>query len=111
MTDMSSSGNGTTDGDADPQMEAVQRDIEQTRERLADTVDQLTAKLDVKTRAAAGAKDAKARAQAKVFDVDGKPRPAAVAVGGAVVTGLIAVVLVKLWGRRRRASCACGGRH
>lgn len=92
----------TTDGDADPQMDAVQRDIEQTRERLADTVDQLTAKLDVKARATAGAQDAKQRAQAKVLDAQGQPRPAALAVGGAVVAGLVAVVVVTMWRRRSR---------
>jgi len=98
MTDVNS--NRPTEGDADPQIEAVQRDIEQTRERLADTVDQLQAKLDVKARATAGAKDAKNRARAKVLDRDGKPRPAALAVGGAVVAGVIAVVVVKMWRRR-----------
>lgn len=91
----------TTDGEADPQMEAIQRDIEQTRERLADTVDQLQAKLDVKTRTIAGAQDVKARAMTKVFDTDGQPRPAALGVGGVVVVGVLAVVMVKMWRRRR----------
>lgn len=87
--------------DTDPEIEAVQRDIEQTRERLAETVDQLATKFDVKARASAGVQDARARAVSKVFDTDGQPRPAALGVGGAVVAGVLAVVVFTM-GRRRR---------
>lgn len=88
--------------DSDPQVVALQADIERTREQLASTVDQLQAKLDVKARASASARDVTDRARAQVLDDQGQPRPAALGVGGAVVAGLLAVVVVKLWQRRQR---------
>lgn len=99
---MSDANSNDTVGDADPDIEAVQRDIEQTRERLAETVDQLQAKFDVKARATAGAQDAKQRALTKVVDSEGRPRPAALTAAGAVVAGVLAVVAVKMWRRRSR---------
>lgn len=86
----------------DPQVAALQADIERTREQLADTVDQLQAKLDVRARASAGAHDLAERTKAKVVDADGHPRPAAMGAGGAVIAGLAAVALVALWRRRQR---------
>lgn len=63
-------------------VEAIQADVERTREELADTVDQLAAKLDVK-----------ARVRDRVTTADGRPTPAVLAVAGAVV-GLVALALV-----------------
>lgn len=93
------------DGEAqtdDPRVEALQADIERTREQLADTVDQLQARLDVKARASAGVHDLADRAKEKVVDPQGNPRPAALGAGGAVVAGIAAVVVVMLWRRRQR---------
>ena len=73
--------------------EQMEADIAAQREQLADTVDQLTAKLDVK-----------AHAQAKVIDIkhrattdSGRPAPPLLAAIGAVVVVTAALV----WWRRR----------
>ena len=91
---------------ATPETPELEADIARTREDLADTVDQLTAKLDVKTRIrnrAAEAKDAATMhvqaARKQLVDVDGKTRPTTLGVGGGVVAAIAAVVLVKLWQR------------
>ena len=106
------------EGDADaPEVAALQADIERTREELAQTVDQLTAKLDVKTRvrdrveetrdrAVAQVQSLRARAADRATDEDGKPTPVAMSIGGGVVAGLAAVVLVLMWRRSSR-----GGRR
>lgn len=105
----------------DPQVAALQDDIERTREQLAETVDQLQAKLDVKARASASAHDVKERAtagahdvaekaRAQVVDPQGNPRPAALGVAGAVAVGLVAVVVVRLW-QRRQARRTWSGRR
>lgn len=39
-----------TESDPKPTKAEIEQDIERTRERLGDTVDELTARLDVKTR-------------------------------------------------------------
>jgi MYXO-CTERM domain-containing protein len=73
--------------------EAIRADIERTREDLAQTVDALHAKLDVKTRA----KDKVAQVKNSATTSDGKPRPEVIAVAVAalvVVAGLV-------WWRRR----------
>jgi MYXO-CTERM domain-containing protein len=85
--------------------EEIQEDIEAQREQLAETVDQLTHKLDVKAQSKAKVEDVKAQAQAKVAEVkdlsttdDGKPRPEVIGAAAAVVVGLALIV----WLRRRR---------
>jgi hypothetical protein len=73
---------------------AIEADIEAQREHLADTVDQLAHKLDVK----AQAKERAAQVKDRATTDDGKPRPrllAAVAGGAAAVAGLL------VWRRRR----------
>jgi hypothetical protein len=96
---------------ATPEMAELEADIARTREDLADTVDQLTAKLDVKTRIRNRATEAKDAATAQVqaarrqlVDVDGKPRPTTLGVGGGVLAAIAAVVLVKLWQRPAKRS-------
>ena len=85
--------------------EEIQAEIEQQREQLAETVDQLTAKLDVKANTKAKVEDVKAQTQAKVAEVrdlsttdDGKPRPEVLGIAAAVVIGIGVVI----WLRRRR---------
>ena len=99
-------------------MAELEADIARTREDLADTVDQLSAKLDVKTRIrnrAAEAKDAATvqvqSARQHLVDVDGKPRPTTLGVGGGVLAAIAAVVLVKLWLRPARRPSRRRGRR
>jgi Protein of unknown function (DUF3618) len=79
----------------------IQLEIERTRERLGETVDELAAKADVKARARARAAEVRARAT----ELSGRLRqsqavqrrwPAAVAVGA-----LVAGSAVLLWRRHR----------
>ena len=84
--------------------EEIQADIEVQREKLAGTLDALSAKLDVKSHAQAKVSTAKATTQAKVADVrnratndDGRPSPELLVFGATVV--VVAVALV-LWRRR-----------
>ena len=99
------------------EVDALEADIARTRQDLAHTVDQLAAKLDLKTRirnrVAETREAANAQAQTArtyLVGVDGKPRPAAMSVGGGIFAALAAVVLVRLWMRpsRRRSR---GGWH
>ena len=87
-----STSNGTTPDarDLEPgSPEAIEADIERQREQLAATIDQLHAKLDVKTRVKDG-----------VTTADGKPRPdllvAAVVAGSAPPPSVIAPPLVAI---------------
>jgi len=72
--------------------EQIEAEIAAQREQLADTVDQLTAKLDVKSRAQHKAADLKDRATTDT----GSPRPEVLAAAGSLVAMAIALV----WWRR-----------
>jgi hypothetical protein len=77
----------------DPRTAELEAEIEEQRDQLAETVDQLAHKLDVKSQA-------KERAQLvadRVTTEDGRPRPELVAgaVGVLVTAGLL------VWWRRR----------
>ena len=85
--------------------EEIQTDIEQQREQLAQTVDQLGHKLDVKAQGKAKVEDVKAQTQAKIAEVrdisttdEGKPRPEVFGAAAAVVVGVAMII----WLRRRR---------
>lgn len=91
---------------ASPEMVELQADIERTRADLADTVDQLTAKLDVKTRLRNRVADTKDNAstqlhnlQDRATDDDGRPTPATLGIGGGVLAAVVAVLLIALWRR------------
>jgi len=78
---------------ADPgSPEALREEIERTREELAETVDALHAKLDVKAQAQARL----ARAKDRATTDSGKPRPEVVAGG----VGSVLLVTGLLWWRR-----------
>ncbi len=74
--------------------EAIEADIARQREDLAETVNALQAKLDVKTRASDKATELKDRATTE----SGKPRPE---LAGAVIGFVVVVVAVAVWRRRR----------
>jgi MYXO-CTERM domain-containing protein len=71
----------------------IQADIERQREHLAQTVDQLTHKLDVKAQGKAKVDALKDRATTD----DGKPRPEVIAGAAAALT----VFVLLVWWRRR----------
>jgi hypothetical protein len=77
----------------DPRTADLEAQIEEQRDQLADTVDQLTHKLDVKTQA----KERAAQVADRATTDDGLPRPELVAAAITVV--LLAGALV--WWRRR----------
>lgn len=81
------SGNGTTP-------EEIEADIERQREELAETINQLQARLDVKARA----KQEVAHLKDRATTSSGKPRPDLTI---AVAAGLAAVVGLLVWRRRR----------
>jgi len=92
----------------DASIDDIQADIEQTRKELGQTVDALSAKLDVKERTQHKAAEAKERitqqAQHVKDDVVDKARTArssrAVPVA-AVVVVVAAIVGIVIWSRRR----------
>jgi hypothetical protein len=92
--------------DTTPEVAELQADIERTRVDLAGTVDQLTAKLDVKTRVRNSVADAKDDAAAQLrhlrdqaADGQGKPTSKTFGIGGGTLAAVIAVVLLALWRR------------
>ena len=85
--------------------EEIQADIEQQREQLAQTVDQLGHKLDVKAQSKAKVEDIKVQTQAKLAEAkevtttdEGKPRPEVLGATAAVLAGVAMII----WLRRRR---------
>ncbi len=72
----------------------IQADIERQRDQLAQTVDRLGHKLDVKAQTKAKVADVRDRSTTD----EGRPRPALLGAAVAVATG---VVLVVVWRRRR----------
>jgi hypothetical protein len=84
--------------------EEIQADIERQREQLAETVDQLTQKLDVKAQTKAKVDDVKAQTLTTVTNLqdrattpEGKPRPEVLGAAAAVAV----LVGLLIWWRRR----------
>ena len=71
---------------------ARERDVERNREQLAQTVDALQDKLDVKSKARARLRETRDR----VTTDDGRPKPVVVAGAAAALAGVVALV----WWRR-----------
>jgi predicted transcriptional regulator len=94
----------------------IQQEIEQTRERLGATVEELAAKADVKARAQAKAADVKTKAQAKAVDVKVKAQAKATELSGqvrrsqavqrrwplAVAAGVLVAGSVAVWRWRKK---------
>ena len=105
-------------------IEAVEADLHETRQELAETVDELTARLDVKSRATAalnakkeqvslaasrmrgqvaqGAGRAGARARVSMTDEFGRPTRETQIGAAAAGVVLIAVAVIVIWRRERR---------
>jgi hypothetical protein len=107
----------TTHGSDDPTLEAaaLEAEIERTRDDLAQTVDRLAAKLDLKTRIrqrAISAKDGMAwrarRLRDRATDAEGRPTGTTIGAAAAVVVVTAAMVMVGV--RRRRSSSPRGRR-
>lgn len=84
--------------------EQIEADIERQREKLAETVDALQHRLDVKGRAKDKVAEVKGQAEEKAAEVKdrattdtGKPRPE---LGAAVAVLVVVVIGVVVWRRR-----------
>jgi Protein of unknown function (DUF3618) len=85
--------------------EEIQREIEQTRQRLGETVDELAAKADIKASAQATAAEAKERVQATAADVSGRVRRSELVQRRwpvALAAGVLIVASVAIWRWRRK---------
>jgi Protein of unknown function (DUF3618) len=106
-------------GADNPSTQEIQADIEHTRKELGETIEALTAKLDVKQRArekvgetrdAAVARlhvakgqalDLTDRAKAGATDDEGRPTTTAMAGAGTALVVLVTVAVLVIWRRRR----------
>ena len=96
--------------DTSPEVAELEADIERTREDLSHTVDQLSAKLDVKGRVRHRVEDTKDEAahrletvRERATDSEGRPTPAVMVVAGGITAGVVAVAVLA-WRRRRAAA-------
>lgn len=97
----------------DAGLDEIQADIEKTREQLGQTVEALSAKLDVKAQARHKVEETKAQARQKVdhtkaravetvHTAQEKAAQAGPALPAAAILALAAVVGLIIWRRRRR---------
>jgi Protein of unknown function (DUF3618) len=78
----------------------IQQEIERTREHLGETVDELAAKADVKTRARVKAAEVKARTRDRAAEVSGRVRQSQVVQRRwpvAVAAGVLLVASAVIW--------------
>jgi hypothetical protein len=84
--------------------EEIQREIEQTREHLGQTVEELAAKADMKTRAQAKVADVKARARTTAAEASGRIRQSQAVRRdwplALVAAGILAMAAALAWKRR-----------
>jgi hypothetical protein len=94
----------------------IQQEIERTRERLGDTVDELAAKADIKARSRAKAAEIKARAQERATEIPGRVKNKTADVSGrvkgsqavqrrwplAVAAGVLVIGSAVIWRRRKK---------
>jgi hypothetical protein len=78
---------------------ALEAEIEATRARLAETVDELAVRIHPKTIAERSAEEAKARAHDAVYTPDGALRTERLAAAGAALVALLALVI---WRKLRK---------
>ncbi|GAA4753581.1 hypothetical protein GCM10023350_43570 [Nocardioides endophyticus] len=88
--------NGTA-AESTQSAEQIEADIARTRAELAHTVDELTGRFDVKARVQERVREVRDRAT----DDQGRPTPGTMAVGGAALAAVVAIVATVLWRRRR----------
>jgi len=88
-----------SDLEPDAAKEAIQMDIDQTRDELAETVGALSAKLDVKAQARHKADATKARVAETAHSARSK---AAQIPPSVLAVAAVAIVSVIVWRRRRR---------
>lgn len=84
--------------------EELHQEIEQTRQRLGETVDELAAKTDIKARARAKAAEAKVLTRAKAAEVSGRVRRSQLVQSRwpvAVAAGVLIVGSVAIWRRKK----------
>jgi Protein of unknown function (DUF3618) len=80
--------------------EELHQEIEQTRRRLGETVDELAAKTDVKARARAKAAEAKVLTRAKAAELSGRVRRSQLLQGRwpvALAAGVLIAGSVAIW--------------
>jgi hypothetical protein len=85
--------------------EELQQEIDQTRQRLGETVDELAAKTDVKARAKAKAAEAKELTRAKAAEVSGRVRRSPLVQRRwpvALAAGLVIAGSVVIWRWKKR---------
>jgi len=87
-------------GTGKPGIDEIEADIARTREELADTVDELAARLDVKTRAQDRVRQTKDQAAARVRELNDRAGPEGRLVGALTAAVLVFAALVT-WRRRR----------
>lgn len=81
--------------------EDLREEVERTREQLAETVDELAAKFDVKSRVKESAHDYKESTKESLTGPDGKPRPEVLALAGGLVSLALAFLVLRSLRRGR----------
>lgn len=92
VSEQPTGGAGSTDA------AAIEAEIEATRARLADTVDQLAVRIHPKEIARRGSQGAQERLRAAAMTPDGQPRVERLAAVGAAV---IVLLVLTVWRHRR----------
>ena len=110
---------GTAGPDApSPQIAELQADIERTRADLAQTVDKISARLDVRARLRHRVLDARDVAaqrlrvvRRRAGDVRTKASPGTIGIGSGILAAALAVVVVTWWRSNHESRRRWGRRH